>query len=148
MNKYDEYGNAWMNDLLEAAEANPAPDVLNLIESCGKKCAIRRQAAEQMARLRQAASHCKTRTELVEFLRERIPVTILESEDGIIMYLGKKACTCPMASEIPRVSGILCNCTCGHEKFAWSVFFGKPVEVEIVESFLRGGNDCVIKIIV
>ena len=36
----------------------------------------------------------------------------------------------------------------GHEVAVWSAFFGKTVDIEIVESHLRGGKDCVIKIIV
>ena len=69
-----------------------------------------------------------------------------EVSDGLVMWLGKKSCTCPMASEIHANKEMLCNCTCGHEKAVWSAFFGRPVDVEIVESFLRGGTDCVIKI--
>ena len=82
------------------------------------------------------------------FLRKVIPVQIEEVDDGIVMRLGKTGCTCPMASEIHANKEMLCHCTCGHEKAAWSVFFGKPVGVEIVESFLRGGKDCIIKIVV
>ncbi len=43
---------------------------------------------------------------------------------------------------------MLCNCILGHEKAMWSIVFGKQVDAKIVESFLRGGKDCVIKIIV
>lgn len=53
-----------------------------------------------------------------------------------------------MASKLTQNADMMCECTRGHEKAMWSIFFGKPVDVEIVESFLRGGNDCVIKILV
>lgn len=72
----------------------------------------------------------------------------IEAEDGIVIHLGKEKCSCPIAAAISKNADMLCECTRGHEKTIWSTFFDKPVEVEIVESFLRGGKDCVIKIII
>ena len=136
----------WVEDLLGAAKANPTQENISLIECCGAGCAKRQNAFEGMETLRKQASNCKTRSDYATFLRQVIPVQIEEVDDGIVMRLGKTGCTCPMASEIHANGEMLCHCTCGHEKAAWSVFFGKSVDVEIVESFLRGGKDCVIKI--
>ncbi len=44
------------------------------------------------------------------------------------------------ASGVLKNADILCECTRGHEKAVWSAFFGRPVEIDIVESVLRGGN--------
>ncbi len=142
MSKHTE----WIEDLLGAAKANPTQASISLIECCGAGCAKRQNAFEGMEVLRKQASGCKTRSDYAAFLRQVMPVQIEEVDDGIVMWLGKKSCTCPMASEIHANREMLCHCTSGHEKAAWSVFFGKPVDVEIVESFLRGGKDCVIKI--
>ena len=98
--------------------------------------------------MKAAASNCKTLADYVAFLNEVMPVTIKEAEDGIVMHLCKEKCSCPMASEVSKNADMLCECTRGHEIAVWSAFFGKPVKVEVVESFLRGGNDCIIKIIV
>ena len=136
----------WIEDLLGAAKANPSQGNIALIESCGVGCARRQHAFEDMKTLGEQASGCKTKEDYVAFLRHALPLHIEDADDGIIIYLGKKECTCPMASEIHANKEMLCHCTCGHEKAAWSVFFRKPVDVEIVESFQRGGNDCVIKI--
>ncbi|MDR2921250.1 MAG: hypothetical protein LBV72_18045 [Tannerella sp.] len=138
----------WIDDLLGAVKDDASPNAIKLIESCGKGCASRQNVFEFMVKLRNDASHCKTRTDYVEFLNERLPVTFTETTDGIIMHLGKDKCGCKMATEITKNADALCNCTLGHEKATWSMFFGRPVDAEIVESFLRGGNDCVIKIIV
>ena len=43
---------------------------------------------------------------------------------------------------------MLCHCTLGHERAMWSIVFGKQINVEIIESFQRGGNDCVTKIFI
>lgn len=136
----------WINDILGAAKESQNPTAIRMIECCGKGCADRKNAENGMLRLKAAASKCKTRADYAAFLNEAMPVTITEAQDGIIMHLGKSKCSCPMASEISQNSDMLCECTRGHEKAVWSVFFGKPVEAEIMESYLRGGNDCVIKI--
>lgn len=138
----------WVQGLLEDVSTTSSPEAVKLLEGCGKKCALRQNAMEYMAKLRESAAHCRTRADYVEFLRSKMPIDITEAEDGIVMRLGKKQCTCPMVGELNANGnlGALCNCTCGHEKASWSVFFGKPVDVQIVESFLRGGKDCVIKI--
>jgi hypothetical protein len=63
------------------------------------------------------------------------------------------ACHCPLARESilrdePRISPIWCYCSGGFEKFLFDVIFDEPVEVETLESVLRGDLRCrfVIKI--
>lgn len=136
----------WIEDILGAAKQSQSPEATQMIECCGKGCATRKNAEEGILKLKGAATNCKTRADYVAFLSEIMPVKIEEVEDGIIMHLGKEKCSCPMACELTQNTDMLCECTKGHEKFVWSQFFGKPVDIEIVESFLRGGSDCVIKI--
>lgn len=138
----------WIDDMLGAAKEVQNPTAIHMIECCGKGCAARKNADTAMAQLKSAASNCKTLADYVSFLSGVMPasVTVTETEDGIIFRLGKSSCTCPLATEISQNADMLCECTRGHEKTVWSAFFGKPIEVEIVESFLRGGKDCVTKI--
>ena len=136
----------WVEDMLGVVKEFENPDAVCMIEDCGKKCAERKSAVSHMAQLKAAAADCKTRSDYVEFLNQHMPVHIEEAEDGIVMHLGKTECSCPMAKELSHNTEMLCECTRGHEKAVWSAFFGKPVEVKIVESILRGGNDCVTKI--
>ncbi len=136
----------WVDDLLGTFKENPSSEAMTLIESCGKCCAERNNHLEGILKLREVAAGCKTRSEYVKFLQKHIPVKIAEAKDGIVMHLGKEKCTCTLAPKIFKNFDALCNCTCGHEKALWSLFFGKSVEVEVLESFLRAGKDCVIKI--
>lgn len=138
----------WIEDMLGAAKESQNPEAISIIECCGRGCAARKNVQEEIFQLKASASNCKTRADYVAFLNESIPVTITEAEDGIVMHLGKDKCSCPIASELSKNADMLCECTRGHEKAVWSAFFGKPVEVEVIESFLRGGNACVLKIIV
>lgn len=144
MNKCAE----WVEDMLGAVKKSQDPSAIRLIECCGRGCARRRNAEESILQLKTAAAKCKTRSDYAAFLDSIMPVTVTEAKDGIIIHLEKKGCSCPMAKDISHNAEILCECTRGHEKAVWSAFFDRPVEVEVMESFLRGGNDCVIKIII
>ena len=139
-------GSVWIKDLLEAAEKDPTPEAVRLIESCGAACAVRKGHVPNMAKLRDAASWCGTRSDYVRFLKDAISDAVREEEDGIVIPLGKQGCTCPLAGEVR--SPMLCCCTQGSNKATWSEFFGRDVRVEMVETFMRGGSDCVIKVFV
>ena len=132
----------WIRDLLDAAKDHPTPEAVQLIEECGRNCAIRKGFVAGMTRLREAAASCKTRSDYVQFLKEHISPAVSEDEDGIRIPLGKEKCTCPLAQDIQNP--MLCCCTQGSNKATWSEFFGKDVRVEMIETFMRGGKDCVI----
>ncbi len=134
----------WIEDMLGTAKESGNIEPLTC---CGRRCAERKNFRDGMAQLRVAACNCKTRADYAEFLNNAMPVHIEETEDGILMHLGKTECSCPMAKELTKHTDMLCECTRGHEIAVWSEFFGKHVDIEIVESHLRGGKDCVIKII-
>lgn len=136
----------WIEDLLGAVKEANNPQAIEMLACCGKGCALRKNAPANMENLRQEAAHCENRSDYAVFLNERMPVRIEEAADGIVMHLGKTDCSCPMAKELTKNADMLCECTRGHELVTWSTFFGKPVDIEIVESILRGGQDCVIKI--
>jgi hypothetical protein len=57
------------------------------------------------------------------------------------------ACHCPLARSAirdrkPKISPTLCYCSCGFTKFGFDVIFGEPVEVELIESALKGDMRC------
>ena len=136
----------WIKDLLNAAEENPSDEAVYLLESCGRACSTRKGHAEGMKKLRKAAEWCQSRSDYAQFLKEHISDKITEEPDGIRIPLGKSGCTCPLANDIQ--SPMLCCCTQGSNKETWSAFFGREVKVEMAETCLRGGNDCVIKIFI
>ena len=135
----------WINYLLTETEKNPTEDKILQIECCGKGCAEQNGHLESAKVLAEAAKGCKTRSDYVTFMQNNFPFKVEEASDGIIIHYGKEKCTCPMSSEVK--SPMLCNCTLGHEKAMWSIVFGKQVDAEIIDSFQRGGNDCVVKIL-
>ena len=114
----------------------------------GKACADSQKAIQGMQQLHEAANDCRTKADFAAFMKKTLPIDIEEADDGIIMHLHKEGCTCIHPEYISKCGEDLCECTKAHEEYAWSVFFGKPVKVEIMESFLRGGNDCVVKLMI
>lgn len=137
----------WIEDALGAIKASFDCNAIQIIEACGRGCAQRHNRIAGMESMREEAAHCKTKADYVDFLNGKIPARFVEVSDGIEMHLGKTECSCPISKEITKNKEMLCHCTCGEDKAVWSAFFGREVEIEIVESFLRGGKDCVIKIL-
>jgi hypothetical protein len=55
-------------------------------------------------------------------------------------------CVCPLVKYLDiEPTGNHCFCTMHHLKHVYEVAFGRPVEVELLETYLRGGNSCTIK---
>ena len=137
----------WMQDLLGEVKRNPTEENIKLIESCGKCCAMH-QGHLNVAPLKEAAGDCKTKSDYVEFFNETFPFNAEEADDGIIIHFGKTECTCPLAREITENAEALCYCTQGHEKAMWGEFFGREIDAVMIETILRGGDDCIVKLII
>ena len=57
------------------------------------------------------------------------------------------ACHCPLArsairDQEPKISPMFCYCSGGYEKLGFDVIFDEPVEVELLESALKGDTRC------
>jgi len=107
--------------------------------------------------------------EVIEFVREN-PIISQGVREGNIIYEVKipymtkeylaetdeqlkkyHYCHCPWARESIKkgdahVSPTFCNCSAGFVKKPWEVMLGQPLEAEIVESVLTGGQWCKIAI--
>jgi hypothetical protein len=57
------------------------------------------------------------------------------------------ACHCPLARTAirdgqPEIPSTFCYCSAGYTKLAYDVIFGEPVEIEMLESVLKGDSRC------
>lgn len=118
-----------------------------LINECSNTCIKTNNALDGIIKLKELAKECSTKSDYIKFFKNILNLDVEETEKGIILHLNKTECTCPIASKLNIDKSKLCNCTKEHEKYLWSKFFGKEIDVKIIESFWRGGNDCVIEII-
>ncbi|HWR36227.1 MAG TPA: hypothetical protein VN622_10195 [Clostridia bacterium] len=65
---------------------------------------------------------------------------------GSIRIIDKaQKCSCPLVEKGLTPSS-QCDCTLGWQKETYSAILGKPVEAEVEESILRGGQRCVFRI--
>lgn len=127
---------------------NGAKEVTDeLIKNSSCRCIEKNNALEGILKLKDMANNCKTKLDYINFFKNILKLDAQESEKGIIIHLNKTKCTCPIASKLNIDKSRLCDCTKEHEKYLWSQFFGKEIDVKILESFWRGGNDCVMEII-
>ncbi len=118
-----------------------------MIESASNRCIEKNFEADSIIHLKELAGNCETKADYLNFFKNVLKLNVEESEGGIILHLNKTECTCPMASELTIDKRRLCDCTKTREKYVWSQVLGRDIDVQIVESFWRGGTDCVIEII-
>ena len=118
-----------------------------LIKDSLNNCIKISNALDGILKLKELSKDCKTKFDYINFFKNTLKLNVEETEKGIIMHLNKTECTCSMASKLNIDKSRLCDCTKEHEKYLWSKFFGKEIDIKIIESFWRGGNDCVIEII-
>jgi hypothetical protein len=59
----------------------------------------------------------------------------------------KGGCVCPLVRTLDIApSSNHCLCTRNHLKHVYEIGLDRPVEVELIETYLRGGDSCTIKI--
>ncbi len=69
-----------------------------------------------------------------------------DEKSGVIRVVDKAPnCTCALVDQ-SLTPGDFCHCTIGWQKQAYSTVLGKPVDVELESSILRGGKKCIFVI--
>jgi len=68
-------------------------------------------------------------------------------KEGNTIFLEYSECYCPMVKEGVN-NPFLCNCTIGYTKGVYETLFGKPVDVNLLQSVLRGDKICKQTIII
>ena len=139
----DAEGMSGESEWIEAVLENVGGDGIRILRKCGESCAERNGHIASVNKLKQGASGCKDDKERAEFLRG-LGLDAETVDGAIVLRFHKSGCTCPMYPGVR--SPMLCECTAGHEAALWSEAFGVRVEAEILESFLRGGSDCVVRL--
>ena len=73
------------------------------------------------------------------------PQQFLKEEDPTMRKY--YACHCQLVRTAirdgkPKISPIFCYCSAGFEKLHFDVIFGEPVEIEVLETLLKGDIRC------
>jgi hypothetical protein len=72
-----------------------------------------------------------------------IESAVYNKEEKTIQLVGKKtgSCGCPLVNK-SLISKEFCKCSLGYQKEVYGMILGRPIESEIVESVLYGGERC------
>ena len=70
-----------------------------------------------------------------------------ESGNIITIITPERPCVCPVVN-VSEIPDYYCNCSKGWQKETYETILGKPVEVSIKESALRGSKRCVFEVTV
>jgi predicted hydrocarbon binding protein len=109
-----------------------------LLESVGRRCAQEYAGpliAKHRGNLEALLAEAQTIwMERAEYDRER----------GILRVIDKKraACACPLVKQPPFSGDTLCQCSRGFQKELYGQVAGRPVEVTVDRSLLRGDDHC------
>jgi hypothetical protein len=70
---------------------------------------------------------------------------VREGDSATIVIEG--GCVCPLVKTLKiEASANHCLCTVSHLKYLYEAGLGRPVEVELIETCLRGGDSCKIRL--
>jgi predicted hydrocarbon binding protein len=112
-----------------------------LVEQFGRYCAKENEAefAEYVGKIDKYFEYVKTKwVEKAEFDRVKNEIRITDKK--------RESCFCPLINS-KIMSKDFCNCSKGYLKQTYETIIGKPVEVEILTSLLRGADYCSFKIV-
>lgn len=144
----DEMGN-WLEDLLGEISSNENQEICQgLLKKCGGRCA-ERNALPGMGGLKEELAGVERMEEIARIISRYTGAECVPEEDGFLLtYNRGKGCDCSIVRAGYVHSPVFCNCTLGFHQKVWSTIFERPVRVELVETFLRGGNCCSQKVFI
>jgi hypothetical protein len=111
-----------------------------MIEQLGMFCAKENEAqlAEYIGQIDKYLEFVQTRwVEKAEFDRVKNEIRVTDKK--------RESCFCPLVDS-KVISKDFCNCSKGWQKQTYETILGKPVEVEILSSIIRGSDRCSFKI--
>lgn len=139
----------WLEDLLGEISSNENQKVCQgLLKKCGGRCA-ERNALPGMGGLKEELAGIEDMEEIACIISCHTGAECVPEEDGFLLtYNRGNGCDCSIVRAGYVHSPVFCNCTLGFHQKVWSTIFERPVRVELVETFLRGGNCCSQKVFI
>lgn len=142
-----DYLKCWLNDLFDNIEnSEQSENHIELLKKCGGNCA-KRNLLPQISGLGEELVGQSDMTQIAEIISRHTGAECIPTTDGFILtYNRGKSCDCALVNGGYVTSPVFCNCTLGFHETVWSTMFERPVTVELLETFLRGGDCCSQKI--
>jgi hypothetical protein len=138
----------WLRCIVSEASRAKDDRGIALIESCGRLC-CRLGGHEELAKqVRAAATDKDDVAALVAAFCKKFSQKYRAElvGDEILIDYGIRECVCPVVRAAKIEDPFFCNCTGGFAKAIYEALLGRPVEVEIRKSLLRGDDRCVLAV--
>ena len=134
---YKEFAQTWVKNLIESMDVHLDEGTrMRVMESCGRACARRGPASV-------AEEHRGDLDGWLATLAKWHGGKEYVQRDGDVVYLICPECFCTLVKDGPaRLPDTFCACTRGWMKEVFETVVGKPVEVDVVETIKRGGQQC------
>jgi predicted hydrocarbon binding protein len=112
-----------------------------VLEQCGRQC----QSQSFIKKARDIFQESKNTDEFLEKLGQVYKHLIREGDKVYVIY---PKCYCSQVNKIPKgkLSATYCNCSRGWAKALFEGATGKPVEVVMEESIIKGDKQCKFRI--
>lgn len=112
-----------------------------ILEQCGRQC----QSASFIKKAKQIYEKSASIGDFVDKFRRVYKHLHIE---GDRVYVAYPRCYCNQVNKIPKgkLSGTYCNCSRGWAKALFEGATGKPVEITMEKSIIKGDNECKFRI--
>lgn len=137
----------WINTILNEVSNLDDDQGIKILQVCGRDCAKSNSLIEGAIHIRNKFADNKDTETIFQAFKKQFYNSSKLSKDGNIITLVFEECTCPLVKNGVK-NPYLCNCTIGYSMQIFETLFGRPVEIRLLKSVLKGDNICEQKIIV
>jgi hypothetical protein len=134
----------WIKSVIGLLDQELNPEDCNrILEKCGRGCAF---GCGIVAKIQNANLRRENPEEVYQLLRspELFGERITKGDE--CYYTTCEQCFCPYVSDsIAETPGSYCECSKGWTKQVFETAFGRPAEVEIEQTIIRGAECCKMK---
>ncbi|MCP4163381.1 MAG: hypothetical protein GY760_25260 [Deltaproteobacteria bacterium] len=139
----DEKIKHWINVVLEDT------DNKSILDKTGADCCKTHGFIERAMKIRDSVNDKNNISELISMFKKKVFSTYdlnMLNDREIFLDYKFSSCICPMVTKGVTDNSALCNCTKGFTTALFSTLLNKEIEVELLETVLKGGKSCKQKI--
>ena len=137
----------WISAILSEVSTLDGNQGIELLNACGRDCSKASPLLEGAIDIRNKFPDNEDIEELFQAFKKQYYNTSRFSKDDNKITLVFEECTCPIV-KIGVSNSYLCNCTIGYSMQIFETLFGRPVEIRLIKSILKGDNICKQEILV
>jgi predicted ArsR family transcriptional regulator len=132
----------WIMTLMDGLDKNVDPETIaKILEQCGRQC-------QSQSFIKKAKAIYQESGDTNDFLNRLGQTYKHLHREGNKVYLVYPKCYCSQVNKLgkEKLSGTYCNCSRGWAKTLFEQATGKPVEVKLEKSIIKGDDECKLRI--